>query len=577
MQSDPDLLLLKFIFVIEKGLLSVKKQRLIRRNVQMAKILSIEAEASQIRVAEVEVRGKKGRIYNCFCIPAPQGAVEDGQIRDTKTLGENLKAELSQRKIRTKKVYFATGSTRIASREVRIPFVKANRIQSIVEANATDYFPIDVSKYVLSYSVVDVESQKSEDGKEETKQYHLMVYAAPKAISAAYSEFAENAGLTMTGITYTGDSIYHSVKDKYAKGTHILVKVEYTGTSITIIQDGELTLQRNINYGVDSAAETVRAFPEFGDRLDVNEALDVLCSRKCINPFLDMESFDEEISDEERKLETARAEVTESLRYLIGNISRIMDYYISRHTDTNFDSIVCCGLGAQVKGLMQLLTNELGQQVDVLQEFKNFALPAGGNAQEVCLYAAVLSPGTSGVNLMDKVNRKKKEKKETLSGAIIICVVGTVAGVVLTAAGYANRIYQQHEQERLNQRISEESSIEEIYSAYTNAKAQYDNYQNMYQYTNTPNEGLKIFIEELEEKMPSDITVENFSSTGTQVSFSMRVGSKSAAANTIMQLRTFESLSTVTTTGIDEAEDGTVSLSVLCTYSDPAPLDSSEE
>ena len=543
----------------------------------MAKILSIEAEASQIRVAEVEVRGKKGRIYNCFCIPAPQGAVEDGQIRDTKTLGENLKAELSQRKIKTKKVYFATGSTRIASREVRIPFVKANRIQSIVEANATDYFPIDVSKYVLSYSVVDVESQKSEDGKEETKQYHLMVYAAPKAISAAYSEFAENAGLTMTGITYTGDSIYHSVKDEYAKGTHILVKVEYTGTSITIIQDGELTLQRNINYGVDSAAETVRAFPEFGDRLDANEALDMLCSRKCINPFLDMESFDEEISDEDRKLETARAEVTESLRYLIGNISRIMDYYISRHTDTNFDSIVCCGLGAQVKGLMQLLTNELGQQVDVLQEFKNFALPASGDTQEVCLYAAVLSPGTSGVNLMDKVNRKKKEKKETLSGAIIICVVGTVAGVVLTAAGYANRIYQQHEQERLNQRISEESSIEEIYSAYTNAKAQYDNYQNMYQYTNTPNEGLKTFIEELEEKMPSDITVENFSSTGTQVSFSMRVGSKSAAANTIMQLRTFESLSTVTTTGIDEAEDGTVSLSVLCTYSDPAPLDSSEE
>ena len=543
----------------------------------MAKILSIEAEASQIRVAEVEVRGKKGRIYNCFCIPAPQGAVEDGQIRDTKTLGENLKAELSQRKIKTKKVYFATGSTRIASREVRIPFVKANRIQSIVEANATDYFPIDVSKYVLSYSVVDVESQKSEDGKEETKQYHLMVYAAPKAISAAYGEFAENAGLTMTGITYTGDSIYHSVKDEYAKGTHILVKVEYTGTSITIIQDGELTLQRNINYGVDSAAETVRAFPEFGDRLDANEALNVLCSRKCINPFLDMESFDEEISDEDRKLETARAEVTESLRYVIGNISRIMDYYISRHTDTSFDSIVCCGLGAQVKGLMQLLTNELGQQVDVLQEFKNFVLPAGGDAQEACLYAAVLSPGTSGVNLMDKVNRKKKEKKETLSGAIIICVVGTVAGVVLTVAGYANRIYQQHEQERLNQRISEESSIEEIYSAYTNAKAQYDNYQNMYQYTNTPNEGLKTFIEELEEKMPSDITVENFSSTGTQVSFSMRVGSKSAAANTIMQLRTFESLSTVTTTGIDEAEDGTVSLSVLCTYSDPAPLDSSEE
>lgn len=78
--------------------------------------------------------------------------------------------------------------------------VKKNKIQSIIEANATDYFPIDVSKYMLSYSVIDVEAEKTPNSKEENKQYHLMVYAAPKAISAAYREFAENAGLTMAGI-----------------------------------------------------------------------------------------------------------------------------------------------------------------------------------------------------------------------------------------------------------------------------------------------------------------------------------------------------------------------------------------
>ena len=543
----------------------------------MAKILSIEVEASQVRVAEIEVRGKKGRIFNCFCIPAPQGAVEDGQIRDTKSLAEVLREELFQRKIKTKKVYFATGSTRIASREVRIPFVKTNRIQSIIEANATDYFPIDVTKYILSYSVTDVETQKSEDGKEETKQYHLMVYAAPKAISAAYSEFAENAGLTMAGITYTGDSVYYAVRGEYATGTHILVKIELKGTSISIINNGELALQRNINYGVDSAVETVRAFPEFGDRLDVGEALEVLCNRRCINSALDMMPADEMASDEDRMLETARAEVTESLRYMIGNISRIMDYYISRHTDATFETIDCSGLGAQVQGLMELLTNELGQPVKVLEKVENFALPSSAENEGAYLYAAVMAPSISGVNLMEKTSRKAKEKKDTLSGAIVIFVVGAVAGVALTAAGYANRIYQQHEQDRLNQRISEESSIEDIYNAYNTAKSQYDNYQNMYQYTNTPNEGLKNFIEEMEEKMPSDITVESFSSTGSQVSFSMRVTSKSAAANTIMQLRTFESLATVTTTGIDEAEDGTVSMSVACTYADPAPLDQSTE
>lgn len=543
----------------------------------MARILSVEVEAAQVRIAEMEVRGKKGKIFNCFCIPAPQGAVEDGQIRDTKSLGEALKAELAQHKMKTKKVFFATGSTRIASREIRIPLVKKNKIQSIVEANATDYFPIDVSKYVLSYSVIDIEEEKTPDSKEGTKQYHMMVYAAPRAISAAYREFAENAGLAMAGITYTGDSIYHAVKDNYASGTHILVKIELKSTSISIIRDGELALQRNINYGVDTAAETVRAFPEFGDRLDTAEALEVLCARNCLHPFLDMDTGTLDVPDEDRMLDTAKGEVTESLRYLIGNISRIMDYYISRNTGTTFDSIECCGLGAQVQGLMLLMTNELGQTVDILRKVQNYSLPGKTQSDEAYLYAAVMAPGISDLNLMEKVTRKKKESRETLSGAIVVFAVGSIAGVVLTVSGYASRIYQEHVQEQLNKRISEESSIEVIYNAYNAAKAQYENYQNMYQYTNTPNEGLKNFLEEMEEKMPSDITVESFSSTGTQVSFSMRVGSKSAAANTLMQLRTFESLATVTTTGIDEAEDGTVSMSVTCTYADPAPLDVTTE
>lgn len=48
----------------------------------MAKILTIEIDTAQIRVAEVDSRGQ--HIYRCFVLPVPQGAVDDGQIRDTK-------------------------------------------------------------------------------------------------------------------------------------------------------------------------------------------------------------------------------------------------------------------------------------------------------------------------------------------------------------------------------------------------------------------------------------------------------------------------------------------------------------
>lgn len=542
----------------------------------MARFLSIEAESTQIRVGEVEISGRKGRMLQCFCVPVPQGSVEDGQIRDTKGLGELLRQQLNERGIRTKKAWFVTGSTRIASREVQIPLVKKSRIQSIIEANATDYFPIDVTKYVMSYMILGITGEKGKKGEEaeqkkaadQERQYRLMVYASPKAISTAYYEFAQSAGLTLSGITFTGNTVYQTVQEEYTSGAHILIKVELENTGISIIRDGKLSFQRNINYGIESAVETIRSFPQFGDRLEVQDALQLLSEKKWIYP-----SLDGEIGEEP---DTVKSEVTESLRYLVGNISRIMDYYISRNGDVNFESIVLCGLGGQVQGLTELLTHELGQKVELLTKIVRYSVPETNKNEGLFLYLAVMDPVKSGLNLMEKTGRKQKEVKETLSGAWVVFGVGALAAVALAVAGVGARIYQTHEQERLNQRIAEEQSIEDVYAAYNNAKSQYDNFQSMYAYTNTPNEGLEAFIQEMEEKMPSSITVETFSSTGSQVSFSMRVASKSEAANTLIQLRTFDSLSSVTTTGIDEGEDGTVTMSVTCTYRNPALLDDAE-
>ena len=542
----------------------------------MARFLSIEAESTQIRVGEVEISGRKGRMLQCFCVPVPQGSVEDGQIRDTKGLGELLRQQLNERGIRTRKAWFVTGSTRIASREVQIPLVKKSRIQSIIEANATDYFPIDVTKYVMSYIILGITGEKGQKGEEaeqkkaadQERQYRLMVYASPKAISTAYYEFAQSAGLTLSGITYTGNTVYQTVQEEYTSGAHILIKVELENTGISIIRDGKLSFQRNINYGMESAVETIRSFPQFGDRLEVQDALQLLSEKKWIYP-----SLDGQIGEEP---DTVKSEVTESLRYLVGNISRIMDYYISRNGDVNFESIVLCGMGGQVQGLAELLTQELGQKVELLTKITRYSVPDTNKHEGLFLYIAVMDPVKSGLNLMEKTGRKQKEVKETLSGAWVVFGVGALAAVALAAAGVGARIYQTHEQDRLNQRIAEEQSIEDVYAAYNNAKSQYDNFQSMYAYTNTPNEGLEAFIQEMEEKMPSSITVETFSSTGSQVSFSMRVASKSEAANTLIQLRTFDSLSSVTTTGIDEGEDGTVTMSVTCTYRNPALLDDAE-
>ena len=534
----------------------------------MAKCLSIELSQSLIRVAEMEASGKKSRMRTCFYFPVPQGAVEDGLIRDTQTVGELLKKELVRRKIRTKNVVFVVASSRIASREVTLPFVKEKSIQNIIQANAADYFPIDVSKYVLSYNIIGIHTIEED----KTKQYQLHVYAAPKSISAAYQEMASVAGLNVAKIGYAGDSIYQAVKEEYASGIHVIAKIEERFTLLSIIRDGKLALQRNLNHGMDSAVEAVRMYPVFGNNLDFEGAMEVLGSRSCIRQHLDMDPMECEPEDTDDFVREARRDVTESLRYLTGNISRIMDYYVSRNQGAEFASISICGLGAGIRGLDRLLSNELGQHTEVITELRGIS--TSRDLGDFSMYLSLVGSVTSRVNLMEKVSRKKKEEKDSLRGAWLIFVLGSLSAAILAGSSVGIRMIQEKEQDYLRQRITEEEPIRVIYQAYKNAMLQYTKMELMYVYTNTPNEGLVDFIEEMEEKMPSNIVVEDFNSTGSQVSFSMRVTSKAEAANTLIQLRTFDSLLDVTTTGISEGEDGTISMSVICSYQMPSLLES---
>ena len=77
--------------------------------------------------------------------------------------------------------------------------------------------------------------------------------------------------------------------------------------------------------------------------------------------------------------------------------------------------------------------------------------------------------------------------------------------------------------------------------------------------------------------MPSDLVISNFTANGTEVSFQFTVNDKNEAAKLLTQMRTFESLSDVTTSGLEESDNGEVTMLVVGTYAQPAVIDSSAQ
>ncbi|MEG0216145.1 MAG: pilus assembly protein PilN, partial [Hungatella sp.] len=106
--------------------------------------------------------------------------------------------------------------------------------------------------------------------------------------------------------------------------------------------------------------------------------------------------------------------------------------------------------------------------------------------------------------------------------------------------------------------------------SYKNAQNSFQNLTDLYQLTTTPNEELLAFIQEMEVKMPSQISVLTFHATPEGIDMNLETPSKETAAEVLMQFRTFESLSEVHSSGITETTDDagkkTIEMDLIGTY-----------
>ena len=72
-------------------------------------------------------------------------------LQPTQEYADHLVNALGTNGIHTRRVIFTISSTRVASREVQIPNVKANKIEALVKTNANDYFPVDLTQYEIGH------------------------------------------------------------------------------------------------------------------------------------------------------------------------------------------------------------------------------------------------------------------------------------------------------------------------------------------------------------------------------------------------------------------------------------------
>ena len=541
----------------------------------MAKILSIEIGNALTRICEMDYRVKSPKIYNYLSMPTPPGTIDDGFVVDGSALAMNLKAKLSENRIFTRQVVFTVTSGRIATREVVLPMVKKTQIEALVKANAADYFPIDLTEYELAHLVLGVDKQEGQP-----ERYKLMVMAANKSLISGYEQFASQAGLRMMALDYSANSIYQIMRSECKEETEMIIKVEEKNTFALVLNGQNLLLQRIIPYGVEDAIQAVMR-NHVNEQKSYDYALDLLRRKTCIRVVLN-ESTQvveaDDVVDESAKAKAFRTEVTYALDALVSNISRILDLYNSKNADNPVKRIRLVGLGSDISGLSKLLTNELGIRTTVMNNLESIDWSRTGGEGNPGRFVASIGAAISPVGFVNEEKKRKDVKdgnyKTTAILLAIFCVVVSLALTVLALAEYNSAL---QEQKRLQRLEAEYAPAENVYNTYNNLMTFYKEVENGYKLTEHPNDSLIAFLEELEDKLPADAVVTDFSSDGTEAILTLKVKDKETAAKVFQVLRGFDSLMNVTVGSLDKedvddveegAEEGepTFLFSVHCTY-----------
>ena len=512
------------------------------------KVLTIDITNENITIVEVTAAQKKQTyIHNVVIFDTPEDSYEDGFIRDKDKIGTAIREQLNAKGITNKNVIFVLSSSKVVNREVMIPSVPDKKVAGIINANASEYFPVNIEDYVIAHSVL--ETVAAEDG---SKNKRVMVVAAPQQMVRTYYELASVAGLNVQSIDYVGNAMLQLIKTQTAdNATTMVVQIGSESTVLNIVRGDTLLLQRTVPYGINAVVAEVMEAKD----VDASTALSLLQSERLITV-----DFDDDA-------------ITGSFRYLINNIGRVMDYYGSRNPDKPIDDVYLTGDGALVRGVEGLFKIQLNVATKVMDSLYSVKFDDSINTK---IYSPVYLISSIGAAMapMGFILREQAEKKAG-KGATVACVAFLVIAIIvaigMVVVSLVRLSVAKTAKTVVEGQIASIQDIEQIYNDYLDSVAVYNDMLTLYDSTKISNEYMMEFWGALEEMIPKNVNVLSINSSSGGVSIAMESTDYDSIARLVKDLRDVNCIqdafiSSVSETTDDETGAKLYTYTVTCNY-----------
>ncbi len=474
-------------------------------------VVSIVINNEFIKVCEASKNGKAITLHKAIVVPTPVGSYSDGNIRDRGALVKAIKVAFDNYRITTSDVIFSIASSRIATKDVVIPNVKPKQIAGIINANATEYFPVNIEEHIIQYSIL---AKIEEEGVPKLK---LRVMAAPSEMIEVYYDLAANLGLHIKSIDYVGNSSSQIMSKAVTPQVSVVIQIENDATIVNIFDNNTLQMQRMVPYGKSLVVNSVMSKM----KLKYDDAMKAAQDMQLLHTTFDGD------------------ELTENLRYLVGNINRIMDFYQSRNQNRPIEKAYIVGNAVTVQGLVQLLSNELRLTLEPLDVFKDIVMDKKSyiDMSDTTKYILNLGAIIEPVNFMPKTRAQASVQRDSSKAMMALFVGAVVISAILIVVPLMQLLPIQNDLKTVNRQIEQLEPIEVVVNDFYKSKDMCTDAENFRNLTVSNDDSLEDFIANVETNIPSDVAFSSISITNGAVTLTGTASSKESVAKLIDVMR----------------------------------------
>jgi type IV pilus assembly protein PilM len=310
-------------------------------------LVGLDIGSSSVKMVELtELKGNRYRLKNFGLAILPRDSIINGDIKNSQNVVSTIKSLSENLKIKNKNIAVSISGHSVIIKKLSMASMKDEELEEKIQWEAEQYIPFTLDEVNIDFQVLGVNPSASD-------QIEILLIATKKTSVNEYDETIMEAGLIGRVLDINNLALENMFEINYPEeleGTKAIIDIGAGVININIIKEGIYLFNRSIFLGGNYITEEIQK------RMDVSyeEAETIKLGGK-------IEGID-------------YSEVVNIIRDSINNFSneiqKSIDFFTSS-TDEIIDKIFISGGGSKIKGIDNVIENNLKIPVEIIDPFKN--------------------------------------------------------------------------------------------------------------------------------------------------------------------------------------------------------------